>query len=177
MWLCVEETGGGAGSTLAVGVRVSPKGRKVFTANSRHPSVSGRSARTGVYTGGNTIYLMLHCPHLPAPHPPTGDTQCLTSISYSAADRQAGGGLGEGGRGGGEERTPSCCKSPFKQSAGCNLKSQQEPLAPRRSPYLFLFILECAIDFAAPSNDVCKRRWKKRHAPVFGAALTTTGGG
>lgn len=86
----------------AVGVRVSPKGRKVFTANSRHPSVSRRSARTGVYTGGNTSYLMLHCPHLPAPHLPTGDTQCLTSISYSAADRQAWGGA-EGSGGGGAD--------------------------------------------------------------------------
>lgn len=45
----------------------------------------------GVYTGGNTIYLMLHCPHVQSPPPHTGDSQCLTSISYSEqAGRQAG---------------------------------------------------------------------------------------
>ena len=50
----------------------------------------------GVYTGGNTIYLMLHCPHVHSPPPRAGDSQCLTSISYSeqAADRQARAGNG-----------------------------------------------------------------------------------
>lgn len=49
----------------------------------------------GVYTGGNTIYLMLHCPHVQSPPPHTGDSQCLTSISYSEqADRQASAGNG-----------------------------------------------------------------------------------
>lgn len=69
----------------------------------------------GVYTGGNTIYLMLHCPHVQSPPPHTGDSQCLTSISYSEegrqTDRQASAG----------EWTPSYCKSPFKHPAKCNL--------------------------------------------------------
>lgn len=98
----------------------------------------------------------------------------MFNFHFIFCSRQAGGGWA--GVGGGVGGGPSCCKSPFKQSAGCNLKSQQEALAPRRSPYLFLFILECAIDCAAPSNDVCKRRVKKHSAPAFGAKLTSTGG-
>lgn len=68
----------------------------------------------GVYTGGNTIYLMLHCPHVQSPPPHTGDSQCLTSISYS---EQAGRQAGEC-----REWTPSCCKSAFKHPAKCNLE-------------------------------------------------------
>lgn len=68
----------------------------------------------GVYTGGNTIYLMLHCPHVQSPPPHAGDSQCLTSISYS---EQAGRQAGECG-----EWTPSCCKSAFKQPTKCNLE-------------------------------------------------------
>ncbi len=72
----------------------------------------------GVYTGGNTIYLMLHCPHVQSPPPHTGDSQCLTSISYSEqAGRQAGKC---------REWTPSCCKSAFKHSAKCNLERVNE---------------------------------------------------
>lgn len=94
----------------------------------------------GVYTGGNTIYLMLHCPHVQSPPPHTGDSQCLTSISYSEqAGRQAGKC---------REWTPSCCKSAFKHPTKCNLERVNErPLAFHCSRYLFLFILECAIDF------------------------------
>lgn len=94
----------------------------------------------GVYTGGNTIYLMLHCPHVQSPPPHTGDSLCLTSISYSEqAGRQAGGC---------KEWTPSCCKSAFKHPAKCNLERvNKEALASRSSRYLFLFIPECAIDF------------------------------
>lgn len=90
----------------------------------------------GVYTGGNTIYLMLHCPHVQSPPPHAGDSQCLTSISYS---EQAGRQAGECG-----EWTPSCCKSAFKQPTKCNLEWVNKRA---RSRYLFLFILECAIDF------------------------------
>lgn len=105
----------------------------------------------GVYTGGNTIYLMLHCPHVQSPPPHAGDSQCLTSISYS---EQAGRQAGEW-----REWTPSCCKSAFKHPAKCNLERvNKRPLTLRCSRYLFLFILECAIDFLLlPSNDVCKR--------------------
>lgn len=55
-----------------------------------------RTRRTlGVYTGGNTIYLMLHCPHVQSPPPHTGDSKCLTSISYSEqADGQMSAGNG-----------------------------------------------------------------------------------
>lgn len=68
----------------------------------------------GVYTGGNTIYLMQHCPHVHSAPPHTGDSQCLTSISYSV---QAGRQTGWSG-----EWTPSCCKSPFQYPTKCKLE-------------------------------------------------------
>lgn len=88
---CGRVLKGGAGSTLPVPSHVSQKGRKVFTANSLHSSVSERSAHIRRLHERNTIYLMLHCPHVQSPPPHTGDSQCLTSISYSEqAGRQTG---------------------------------------------------------------------------------------
>lgn len=43
-WVSARVGGRGAGSSPPVASHVSPKGRKVFTANSLHSSVSGRSA-------------------------------------------------------------------------------------------------------------------------------------
>lgn len=63
----------------------------------------------GFYTGGNTIYLMLHYPHVLSPPPHAGDSQCLTSISYSEqAGRQSSVG------------TPSWCKSELYYLIKCN---------------------------------------------------------
>ncbi len=104
----------------------------------------------GVYTGGNTIYLMLHCPHVQSPPPHTGDSQCLTSISYS---EQAGRQAGEC-----REWTPSCCKSTFKHPAKCNLERvNKRPSHYAAQDICFYLFWNVQLIFVVPPNDVCKR--------------------
>lgn len=97
----------------------------------------------GVYTGGNTIYLMLHCPHVQSPPPHTGDSQCLTSISYSEqASRQASEW---------REWAPSCCKSAFKHPAKCNLERvNKRPLHYAAQDICFYLLWNVQLIFVVP---------------------------
>lgn len=148
----------GAGSTLPVPSHVSQKGRKVFTANSLHSSVSEHSAHIRrLHARKHNLFdatLPTHQSLLPH-----WDSQCLTSISYSEqAGRQA---VAR------REWTPSCCKSAFKHWAKCNLERVNKRPAHYAAQDLFVFILECAIDFCCSPNDVCKRWTEKSHTSFF----------
>lgn len=83
-------------STLPVSSHVSQKGRKVFTANSLHSSVSENSAHIRRLHGRKHNLFDATLPT--RPEPPSSShwgSQCLTSISYSEqADRQMSAGNG-----------------------------------------------------------------------------------
>lgn len=160
MCMCADTAGGGGGGQV-------PRYR--FPATSLKRAVKSlqqipyihlcQSARhtLGVYTGGNTIYLMLHCPHVLSPPPHAGDSLFNFHFIFRT-DRQACAG----------ERTPSCCKSPFKHPTKCNLgrvnKRPSHYAAPDICFYLFCNV---QLILVVPPNDVCKRWTEKSHTSFF----------
>lgn len=96
----------------------------------------------GVYTGGNTIYLMLRCPHVRSPPPHAGDP--LFNFHF----------IFQTGRQSRQANRLHLAVNHHLNAAKRNLgRVNKRPCARRRSAYLFLFILECvqSISVVLPS--------------------------
>lgn len=159
MYVCVWGGGRiGAGSTLTVPNRVSQKGRKVFTANSLHSSVSERSAHIRHLHGRKHNLFDATLPTRPEPSSPHWRFTVFNFHFIFRTGRQANAG----------EWTPSCCKSPFKHPAKCNLgRVNKRP--PHYTPQDICFYLfwNVQLIFVVPPNDVCKRWTEKSHTSFF----------
>ena len=141
VWEDVCSGGRGAGSTLLVPGHVSQKGRKVFTANSLHSSVSERSAHIRRLHGRKHNLFDATLPTRPEPSSPHWRFTVFNFHFIFRTGRQTGGQVqGNGLHLAVNQRLNTRLNVIWKEST-------RGPLALRRSRYLFLFILECAIDF------------------------------
>ena len=140
VWTCVQ---GGVEQVprCRVPSHVSQKGRKVFTANSLHSSVSEHSAHIRRLHGRKHNLFDATLPTRPEPSSPHWRFTVFNFHFIFRTGRQTGREVqGNGLHLAVNQRLNTQLNVIWKEST-------RGPLALRRSRYLFLFILECAIDF------------------------------
>lgn len=110
----------------------------------------------GVYTGGNTIYLMLHCPHVQSPPPHAGDSVFNFHFIFWTGRRVQGNGLH--------------LAVNHHLNTELNVIWEESTRGPRITPlkiFVFIYSGMCNWFLLFSPNDVCKRWTEKSHTSFF----------